>query len=112
MEACKAEGLKTGLYLFRPGTGTNRRTEDSPRYNDYYVGQLTELLTWYGPIREVWFDGANGEGPNGKRQVYADWERIHRHGKATPARGRVIFSDAGPISAGGRSNENGVAGDP
>lgn len=41
---------------------------DSPRYNDLYIAQLTELLTRYGPIHEVWFDGANGEGPNGRRQ--------------------------------------------
>ena len=36
---------------------------------------MTELLTGYGEVSEVWFDGANGEGPNGKRQVY-DWERF------------------------------------
>ncbi|MFT5732678.1 MAG: alpha-L-fucosidase [Planctomycetota bacterium] len=45
-----------------------------PRYNDYFVHQLTELLTGYGDIADVWFDGACGEGPNGKRQVY-DWAR-------------------------------------
>jgi alpha-L-fucosidase len=39
-----------------------------------FVAQLTELLTQYGKIDEVWFDGACGEGPNGKKQVY-DWTR-------------------------------------
>ena len=48
---------------------------DSPRYNEMYRAQLTELLTNYGEIHEVWFDGANGEGPNGRRQEY-DWPRV------------------------------------
>ena len=41
------------------------------------MGQLTELLTQYGEIAEVWLDGANGEGPNGKRQFY-DWQRYYQ----------------------------------
>lgn len=44
-------------------------------YDDYYVNQLTELLTNYGEVFTVWLDGACGEGQNGKKQVY-DWERI------------------------------------
>jgi alpha-L-fucosidase len=108
VDACKAEGLKAGLYL-SPWDRHEPSYGDSPRYNDHYVGQLTELLTWYGPIREVWFDGANGEGPNGKRQVY-DWERIHRTVRQLQPEA-VMFSDAGPDIR-WIGNENGVAGDP
>ncbi|MBQ2037772.1 MAG: alpha-L-fucosidase, partial [Alistipes sp.] len=54
---------------------------DSPAYNKFFIEQLTELLTNYGEVYEVWFDGACAEGPNGKRQVY-DWqaylETIHK----------------------------------
>ena len=45
-------------------------------YDDYFCAQLTELLTGYGDIFSVWFDGACGEGPNGKVQVY-DWDRYY-----------------------------------
>jgi len=70
-EACRAEGVKLGLYL-SPWDRHEPTYGDSPRYNEHFENQLRELLTQYGPIAEVWFDGACGEGPNGKRQEY-DW---------------------------------------
>jgi alpha-L-fucosidase len=93
VDACRAEGLGVGLYL-SPWDRHERTYGDSPRYNDFYVRQLTELLTRYGPIVETWFDGANGEGPNGRRQEY-DWPRIHRTVRELQP-GAVIFSDVGP----------------
>jgi alpha-L-fucosidase len=82
---------------------------DTEAYNTFYLSQLTELLTHYGRIDEVWFDGANGEGPNGRKQTY-DWPAIWAHTlRLQPD--AVIFSDAGP---GVRwiGNEQGLAGDP
>lgn len=72
--ACREAGMKFGVYLspwdrHEPSYGTEQ-------YNDYFVNQLTELLSRYGVVDEVWFDGACGEGPNGKRQVY-DWLRFY-----------------------------------
>ena len=108
VEACRALGLRPGLYL-SPWDRNHSTYGDSARYNDVYAAQLTELLTRYGPIAEVWFDGANGEGPNGKRQVY-DWPRVFgivRHLQPDA----VIFSDAGP-DVRWCGNERGEAGDP
>jgi alpha-L-fucosidase len=107
-DACRAEGLRAGLYL-SPWDRNHPVYGDSPRYNDVYAAQLTELLTRYGPIHEVWFDGANGEGPNGKRQVY-DWPRVWGLVRQLqPA--AVMFSDAGP-DVRWCGNEKGLGGDP
>jgi alpha-L-fucosidase len=65
-----------GLYL-SPWDRHEPSYGDSPAYNRFYVNQLTELLTNYGEVAEVWFDGANGEGPNGKRQEY-DWPAFYQ----------------------------------
>ena len=108
VEACRAEGLKAGLYL-SPWDRNNPAYGDSPRYNDLYCDQLTELLTGYGAISEVWFDGANGEGPSGKRQTY-DWPRFFGLVRRLQP-GAVMFSDAGP-DVRWCGNENGTAGDP
>ena len=70
--ACREAGLKFGFYL-SPWDRHEPSYGDSARYNEHFKAQLRELLTSYGEISEVWFDGACGEGPNGKRQVY-DWE--------------------------------------
>jgi alpha-L-fucosidase len=108
VDACRAEGLRAGLYL-SPWDRNHPTYGDSPAYNDVYAAQLTELLTRYGPIAEVWFDGANGEGPNGRRQVY-DWPRVWGIVRRLQP-GAVIFSDAGP-DVRWCGNERGVAGEP
>ncbi len=108
VDACRADGLKVGLYL-SPWDRNHPSYGDSPRYNDLYAQQLTELLTRYGPIAEVWFDGANGEGPNGKKQMY-DWPRVFGLVRRLQPRA-VMFSDAGP-DVRWCGNERGVAGDP
>ncbi|MHA8091779.1 alpha-L-fucosidase [Aquirufa regiilacus] len=89
---CKKQGLKLGIYLspwdrFHPAYGTES-------YNQVYANMQKELLTQYGPIFEFWYDGANGEGPNGKKQVY-DWKLFHSVvNKYQPQ--AVQFSDNGP----------------
>ncbi|MFG2133710.1 alpha-L-fucosidase [Streptomyces sp. NPDC048751] len=72
-EAARRHGLRFGIYL-SPWDRTEVSYGSGTAYDDFYVAQLTELLTRYGPVFCVWLDGANGEGPNGRRQVY-DWER-------------------------------------
>jgi alpha-L-fucosidase len=91
--ACRVEGLGFGVYL-SPWDRNAPSYGDSPRYNSFYRDQLTELLTRYGPLVEVWFDGANGEGPNGKRQLY-DWPAVHALVRRLQP-GALMFSDAGP----------------
>jgi len=114
VDACRAEGLKPGLYL-SPWDRHEPRYGDSPRYNDFYCEQLTELLTRYGAIHEVWFDGApgpndpQGVGANGQRQKY-DWPRIWQLVRKLQPKA-VMFSDAGP-DVRWIGNENGTAGDP
>lgn len=74
-EACEKYNMKFGVYL-SPWDRNAESYGDSPRYNALLVDQLTELLTQYGEVHEVWFDGANGEGPNGRVQEY-DWQRFY-----------------------------------
>lgn len=90
--ACRAEGLKMGVYL--SPWDRNHPAYGTPEYNQVFANMLHEVLTNYGPIFEVWFDGANGEGPNGKKQVY-DWDLFIKTVRECQPNA-VIFSDAGP----------------
>ena len=69
VDALREKNIRVGLYL-SPWDRNQPTYGDSPKYNEYFRNQLRELLTNYGPVDEVWFDGACGEGPNGKRQEY------------------------------------------
>lgn len=91
-DACRADGLKFGVYVSPwdrndPNYGTDN-------YNNIFVKTLESALGSYGHVFEQWFDGACGEGPTGKRQVY-DWPlfnstvfRLQPHA--------IIFSNVGP----------------
>ena len=91
-DACREAGLKFGVYL--SPWDRNHPAYGTAEYNRVFAAMLEEALSRYGPIFEVWFDGANGEGPNGKRQVY-DWPAFHAVVKRLQP-GAVIFSDGGP----------------
>ena len=113
-EACKKEGLKMGIYL--SPWDRNHPDYGKPAYITYFRNQLEELLTNYGDIFEVWFDGANGGdgyygGAKEHRYVdkknYYDWETTNKLiRKLQP--NAIIWSDAGP-DARWVGNEHGFA---
>lgn len=92
-DACAADGLKFGVYI-SPWDRNDPRYGTAD-YNGAFVRTLESVLGGaYGPVFEQWFDGACGEGPTGRRQVY-DWplfnETVYRNQPDA-----VIFSDVGP----------------
>lgn len=101
-DACREYGLKFGVYL--SPWDRNNATYGTPEYITYYRNQLRELLTNYGDIFEIWFDGANGgtgwyggadENRHVDRKTYYDWPNtIDIVRELQP--GAVLFSDAGP----------------
>jgi alpha-L-fucosidase len=105
-DACKAEGLKFGVYL--SPWDRNHPLYGTSEYNNIFSYMLNEVLGNYGEVFEQWFDGANGEGPNGKKQEY-DWKLFHKTVYSLQ-KDAIIFSDGGP---GCRwvGNENGYAGE-
>lgn len=100
-DACKEYGLKLGIYL----SPWDRNSPDygKPEYITYFRNQLTELLTNYGPIFEVWFDGANGGdgyygGANETRKIdrtsYYEWKNTYALVRKLQP-GIVIWNDGG-----------------
>jgi alpha-L-fucosidase len=105
-EACAMFGLKFGVYI--SPWDRNHPAYGTPAYNDVFVNTMKEIFEKYGPIYELWWDGANGEGPGGRRQVY-DFRRYENTVRdISPS--TVIFSDVGPDLR-WVGNENGVAGE-
>ena len=88
--ACREFGVRFGFYLspwdrHEPSYGTDR-------YNDYYKNQLRELLTNYGDVAEVWFDGAKGENARDMQYDFAGFWGLVRQLQPNA----VMFSDVGP----------------
>lgn len=115
-DACKKHGLQFGVYL--SPWDRNRADYGTPSYIAYYRNQLKELFTQYGPVFEMWFDGANGGdgyygGAREKRKIdgstYYDWPNTLKMVRSIQPN-VLFFSDAGP---GVRwvGNESGVAGE-
>lgn len=105
-KACKEYGLKFGIYI--SPWDRNHPKYGTSEYNDIYINTMTEAVKKYGPIFEMWWDGANGEGPNGKKQVY-DFSRFEKTIRAI-APEAVVFSDIGPDIR-WVGNESGIAGE-
>jgi alpha-L-fucosidase len=104
-QACKEFGIRFGVYL--SPWDRNHPAYGTEAYNQVFVNMLTEIFQQYGPIWELWWDGANGEGPNGKKQEY-DWA-LFRTTVKTLSPQTVIFSDVGPHIR-WVGNEKGIAG--
>jgi len=116
VDACRKYGIKVGLYL--SPWDRNHADYGTQAYIDYYRNQLKELLTEYGEISEIWFDGANGGtgyygGANETRRIdrktYYDWKTTWNMVKALQSN-VLLFSDAGPDIR-WIGNESGYAGE-
>ncbi|PKU64665.1 alpha-L-fucosidase 1 [Dendrobium catenatum] len=89
--AAHAGGIDVGLYL-SPWDRHEKSYGLEVPYNEYYLGQLYELLTNYGSISEIWFDGAKGANATNMTYYFKDW-----FGMTKQLQGSInIFSDAGP----------------
>ena len=106
VDACEKHGVKAGIYL--SPWDRHEKTWGKDEYNDFYVGQLTELMTNYGKIWECWWDGA------GSTEAVYDWERWAKTVR-TLQPDAVIFGSLGAtpwVDVRWVGNEKGVAGKP
>lgn len=99
---CKKQGVKFGVYL--SPWDRSRADYGKPSYIEYYRNQLKELFSNYGPIFEMWFDGANGgsgyygganETRNVDKRTYYDWPKTLDMVRSIQPN-VIFFSDAGP----------------
>jgi len=115
VDACRDANIEVGIYL--SPWDRNHKDYGTQAYVDYYHQQLRELLSNYGPVSEVWFDGANGGdgyygGFRGKRAIdgktYYQWDKVMQIVR-TLQPDAVCFNQADIRWVG---NEKGYAGDP
>jgi alpha-L-fucosidase len=115
--ACRLQGLRFGVYL--SPWDRNHKDYGRPTYLAYYRGQLRELLTNYGEVFTVWFDGANGGdgfygGARETRKIdnrtYYDWKNTWQIARDLMPMA-AMFSDVGPDFR-WVGNEQGIAGEP
>ncbi|KAL5727844.1 alpha-L-fucosidase [Ranunculus cassubicifolius] len=104
VDSAKAKGVDIGLYL-SPWDRHEKRYGHEKPYNEYYLGQLQEILMRYGSVQEVWFDGAKGSDAPNMSYYFSDWFAMVKE-----LQGSInIFSDAGP-DVRWVGNEKGYAG--
>jgi alpha-L-fucosidase len=106
-DACKAAGIKAGIYL--GPHDRHERTYGTPAYADYYAGQLSEVLRNYGPIWEIWWDGAGADKLTSA--FYTRWADTVRNLQPNcvvfGTKNSNAFADCRWVG-----NESGFAGDP
>jgi alpha-L-fucosidase len=103
--ACREYGLSMGVYL--SPWDRNHPAYGTASYNEVFMNMMKEVVRNYGPFFEFWWDGANGEGPNGKKMIY-DWNGFELTIRSV-APNTMVFSDIGPDMR-WVGNENGIAG--
>lgn len=70
VNACRKYGMRTGIYYSPADASLEKTVKSGKEYDDYFIGQIGELLTGYGKIDVLWFDGCGSEGHR------YDWKRI------------------------------------
>lgn len=91
-DSCKKYGLKFGAYL--SPWDRNSKLYGTPAYNDFYIEQMTELLTNYGEIFMLWLDGACGAKADGQPVQKYDFERIWK--TAVELQPNIVMSGCAP----------------
>jgi len=109
-DACREYGLWLGIYISPWDRNNPLYGKDDAAYNEYFVGQMEELLTNYGPIAEVWWDGANGDRNNPEKHQEYDWPRFIRAVRRWQPKAVIFAPPYTPGDVRWVGNEEGYAG--
>ncbi|NOV04616.1 alpha-L-fucosidase [Paenibacillus planticolens] len=101
VSACRKYDVKPGLYYSPFDGSADFYTQDAKAYDDYFVNQITELLTNYGDIDILWFDGCGSEGHD------YDWKRII--GEIRRMQPNILIFNMGDPDFRWVGNEDGIA---